>query len=97
MRVAARLAAVAALALAAVNSAAQGQRPVRFEELAKIRRLGSFSVSPDGRQIAYTVSTPDVAANTSRSSIWVVPASGGEPRRLTAGDKKDFDPRFSPD
>jgi dipeptidyl aminopeptidase/acylaminoacyl peptidase len=97
MRVAARLAVFAALALAGLNSAAEGQRPIRFEELAKIRRLGSFSVSPDGRQIAYTVSTADVAANTSLSSIWIVPASGGEPRRLTSGDKKDFDPRFSPD
>jgi len=83
--------------LVSLPAAAEGQRPIRFEELAKIRRLGSFSVSPDGRQIAYAVSIPDVAANTSRSSIWIVAASGGEPRRLTAGDKKDFDPYFSPD
>ena len=83
--------------LASLPAAAEGQRPIRFEELAKIRRLGAFSVSPDGRQIAYTVSTPDVAANMSYSAIWIVPGSGGEPRRLTGGDKKDFDPRFSPD
>src|SRR5262245_13544993 len=76
----------AAFFLAALSVAAQAQRPIRFEELAKIRRLGGFSVSPDGRQVAYAVSTPDVPANTSHSAIWMVPASGGEPRRLTAGD-----------
>jgi len=95
MRLVFRFAAVAALA--ALPAAGQEQRPIRFEELAKIRRIGAFSVSPDGRQIAYTVSIPDVAANTSRSSIWIVATSGGEPRRLTSGDKRDSDPRFSPD
>ena len=72
-------------------------RPVRFEELAKVRRVGGFSASPDGRMVAYSVSTPDVEANTSRSAIWVAPASGGEAQRMTSGEKRDSDPRYSPD
>jgi len=72
-------------------------RPFRFDGLAKVQRVGGFSLSPDGKWIAYAVSTPDVALNLSRSGIWLVPAAGGEARRLTAGDKRDSDPRFSPD
>ncbi len=96
-----RWAAVCALAYAPVLAAAP--KPVRFEESARIRRVGGFSVSPDGRRVAYAVSTPDVDANASRSSIWMVSmdaaagAAAGEPRRITSGEKRDSDPRFSPD
>jgi dipeptidyl aminopeptidase/acylaminoacyl peptidase len=88
---------VALLLLAPGRGRAAGQRPLRFEELAKLQRVGAFSVSPDGREVAFAVSTPDVEANTSRSAIWMVAAGGGEPRRMTSGEKRDTDPRFSPD
>jgi dipeptidyl aminopeptidase/acylaminoacyl peptidase len=73
------------------------ERPIRFEEMAKLQRVGAFSVSPDGSRVAFAVSTPDVAANATRSAIWMVPAGGGEARRMTSGEKRDYDPRFSPD
>ena len=84
------------LAIAGAALAAPG-RPIRFEELAKIPRVGGVAVSPDGRLVAYTVTTPDVEANTSRSAVWIVPSAGGEARRITSGEKQDGDPRFSPD
>jgi dipeptidyl aminopeptidase/acylaminoacyl peptidase len=84
-------------ACAAAPVLAAPGRPIRFEEMAKIPRVGGVALSPDGRLAAYTVSTPDVAANTSRSAIWAVPTSGGEARRITSGDKRDSDARFSPD
>jgi dipeptidyl aminopeptidase/acylaminoacyl peptidase len=93
-----RLAVLCALASAPVLAASP--KPIRFEESARIRRVGGFSVSPDGRRVAYAVSTPDVDANTSRSAIWMVSLSdsgAGEPRRMTSGEKRDWDPRFSPD
>ncbi|HEY1252345.1 MAG TPA: S9 family peptidase [Thermoanaerobaculia bacterium] len=77
--------------------AADAKRPLRFEEMAKLGRLGGFAVSPDGNRVAYAVGTPDVDANTTHSQIWSVAASGGgAPVRLTDGDK-DSDPAFSPD
>ena len=72
-------------------------RPLRFEELARVLRLGGFSLSPDGRSVAFAVATADVEGNTSSSAIWIVPAAGGQARRLTSGEKRDSDPRFSPD
>ncbi len=55
-------------------------------------------ISPDGSTIAYQVSRPrkaDEPPGAARNELWLVPASGGEPRRLTQGD--DRAPRWSPD
>ena len=90
------LAGLAGLA-APANLAGQTRRPLRFEELAKLQRLGGFAVSPDGGRVAFALGTPDVEANTTRSSIWTAPSAGGAaPTRLTTGEK-DADPAFSPD
>jgi dipeptidyl aminopeptidase/acylaminoacyl peptidase len=76
--------------------AAEPRRPLRFEELARLQRLGGFSVSPDGSRVAFALGTPDVDANRTSTSIWSVSAAGGPAVRLTSGEN-DSDPRFSPD
>jgi dipeptidyl aminopeptidase/acylaminoacyl peptidase len=53
--------------------------------------------SPDGRWIAFSsnrTDDPDANANT---DIWVVAASGGEPRRVTTDPGSDGSPAWSPD
>jgi dipeptidyl aminopeptidase/acylaminoacyl peptidase len=72
-------------------------RPFRFDELAKAGRVGAFSVSPDGQWVVFTVGAPDVEENRTRSALWLQSLSGGEARRLTSGEKRDSDPKFSPD
>jgi dipeptidyl aminopeptidase/acylaminoacyl peptidase len=94
----ARCVVVAALvSLTPAGGRADALRPFRFDELARVRRVGAFSLSPDGKWIVYSVGTPDVEANRTRSSLWIVPAAGGSARALTSGDARDSDPRFSPD
>jgi dipeptidyl aminopeptidase/acylaminoacyl peptidase len=90
-------AAACAAALSEIAAAAPAKRPFRFDELAAVRRVGGFSVSPDGQWVAYSVGVPDVEENRVRAGLWIQPVSGGEPRKLTPGDKRDSDPRFSPD
>jgi dipeptidyl aminopeptidase/acylaminoacyl peptidase len=91
----------AAVALAAAISLAgpaEGAgRPFRFDELASVKRVGAFDVSPDGRWVVYALGTPLVAENRTASTLWVAPTAGGAPRPLTSGDKRDSDPAFSPD
>src|SRR5262249_54411074 len=84
-------------ALSGVAAAAPGGRPFRFDELASVRRVGGYSVSPDGRWVAYSAGIADVENNRVLSGLWIQAVSGGEPRKLTAGDKRDSDPKFSPD
>lgn len=73
------------------------QRPITFEDMAAIRRVGAPQVSPDGKWIAYDVSTIDLAANARRSAIYLIPSSGGVPKKITDGAKQDEGPSWSPD
>ena len=67
----------ATFVLGAAASAPAAPSPLRFEQNAKVARIGGFDVSPDGRWVAYAVGTPFVAENTTRSAIWIAPARGG--------------------
>jgi len=71
---------------------------MRATDIAGIVAAGSPAVSPDGTTVAFVVSRIDEPANTYRSQIWLVDAApGATPRPLTAGDKGDGSPAWSPD
>jgi dipeptidyl aminopeptidase/acylaminoacyl peptidase len=77
---------------------AEGKRPLTIDDLFAFKRVADPQISPDGKLVAYGVSTVDLAANKSSSAIWLAPAGGGEPRQLTnVPGKKDRHPRWSPD
>jgi len=86
---------VVCAALAA--TAQQAARQFTVEEMLKLRRVGDPRLSPDGRLVAFTVGVPDVAANRTRTQVYVVPAAGGEPKQITSGDASSTTPRWSPD
>ncbi len=90
------LAAFLILAACAALPAAPG-RPFRFDELARAGRVGGFSLSPDGQWVVYSVGTPDVEENRTPTALWLQSVSGSQARRLTSGEKRDSDPKFSPD
>jgi dipeptidyl aminopeptidase/acylaminoacyl peptidase len=86
------------VACACAAALAQGAvRPFTVEEMLKLRRVSDPQLSPDGRLVAFTVGVPDVAANRTRTHIYVVPAAGGEPKQITSGDANSTTPRWSPD
>jgi dipeptidyl aminopeptidase/acylaminoacyl peptidase len=62
---------------------------------AEVKGLRGPVFSPDGRTIAFS------ATASGHQDIWLVPATGGEPRQLTkqamAEDDGRFDPAWSPD
>jgi dipeptidyl aminopeptidase/acylaminoacyl peptidase len=66
------------------------------EDLYAIRLVEDPQVSSDGTRIAYVVMEIDRPTFEYRRAIWVVPVTGGEPRRYTAG-AQDRSPRWSPD
>ncbi len=53
--------------------------------------------TPDGAGIAFTSARGDDWDIDLVSDIYVVPADGGEPERLTAGDSAYYAPSYSPD
>jgi dipeptidyl aminopeptidase/acylaminoacyl peptidase len=77
---------------------AEGKRPMTVEDLFAFKRIADPQVSPDGKLVAYVVTTVDLPANKTSSSIWLAPTDKGEPRQLTnVPGKKDRHPRWSPD
>ncbi|MBI3840115.1 MAG: S9 family peptidase [Planctomycetia bacterium] len=78
-------------------SAAPTARPLSFDDFFALRRISDPQISPDGRAVAYVVTTVDMAKNATNSTIWLAPTDGGAPRQLTGGPKHDRHPRFSPD
>jgi len=77
---------------AAVNAA----DPIGIEDLLRIPRVADVQLSPDGRAIAYTVTTPNVAANESESYLWVADTATGRSERITHTGR-DRAARWSPD
>jgi dipeptidyl aminopeptidase/acylaminoacyl peptidase len=73
------------------------KRPIESADLFRIRLVSDPQVSPDGSQVAYTVTELDEKENRYRAAIWLVPLAGGEPRQLTSGKHRDGQPRWSPD
>lgn len=76
---------------------ASAQHPMTFADMASMRRIGAPKVSPDGTWIAYDASTIDLAANVRKSAVYLIPAAGGEARKITDGAKQDEGPAWSPD
>src|SRR5262245_24999552 len=81
----------------ALSIMAQAKRPITFDDLISIKRVGDAQISPDGRKVAYVVSQIDKDANRSKRSIWSVSVSGGGPQELIASPKNDDSPRWSRD
>jgi len=70
---------------------------VTVDDYFRLGAVGEPRISPDGRWIAYTVTTEDLEADESSSRIWMLPAAGGDPVPLTAEGESSSSPRWSPD
>src|SRR5438034_8380568 len=73
------------------------KHPFTFEDMMKLKRVGAPVPSPDGNWVVFDCEDVDLEANTKTSHLWVVPASGGESRRLNQSPNHEERPRFSPD
>ena len=78
-----KLALLTFLVFATVASA---QRPITFEDLAAMRRVGTPALSPDGQWIAYDVTTIDLPKNARSSAVWLMRSDGSGARQIAAGE-----------
>jgi dipeptidyl aminopeptidase/acylaminoacyl peptidase len=68
-----------------------------FEDMMKMKRLGETAVSPDGKWLAYSVTTVELNQNAKTAELWVQPIAGGEPQKLAVGQPGDSGIEFAPD
>jgi dipeptidyl aminopeptidase/acylaminoacyl peptidase len=72
-------------------------RPMTVDDLLNVKGVSDPQLSPDGTLVVYVVSELDRATDKNNSSLWLVPAAGGEPKRLTTAPGANNHPRWSPD
>ncbi|HEU0105971.1 MAG TPA: S9 family peptidase, partial [Vicinamibacteria bacterium] len=77
--------------------AAPSPPPFTASEMMRLQRIADPQVSPDGKSVAYQATQVDTATWARNTDIWVIPAAGGTPRRITDDPKSDARPRWSPD
>src|SRR5262249_28009888 len=73
------------------------KRAITLDDLAKIERVGSPAISPDGEWIVYSVSKTDTKEDKNQSHLWMVKWDGSVDLQLTYGKEGAASPRFSPD
>lgn len=73
-------------------------RAVRASDVYHLRDVRDPRISPDGRWVAYTVSSADSAKDRNQSDIWMASWDGTQNIRLTQTvEESESSPRWSPD
>jgi dipeptidyl aminopeptidase/acylaminoacyl peptidase len=68
-----------------------------FEDMMHMKRLGETAVSPDGKWLAYSVTTVDLEQNTKTAELFIEAISGGDPKSIEVTKPGDSGPQFSSD
>ena len=74
-----------------------GKRPLAPADVWNLKRVADPQVSPDGKWVAYTVSTPDSVKDKNDTDVWMVSWDGAKTIRLTSTPENESRPRWSPD
>jgi dipeptidyl aminopeptidase/acylaminoacyl peptidase len=73
------------------------KRSIAIDDIYRMEKVGNPQVSPDGKWIAYAVTTVDKNADRRRTALWMVNWEGTEDVRLTFGKQSGSSPKWSPD
>jgi len=89
------------LLFVAPNLEAQSKRPMTFEDMMQMRRLGATDVSQDGKWLLYSVTDVDLARNAKINRIYIQEIEkgngGGQPKLVETAQPGDDNARFAPD
>jgi len=74
----------------------QTKRAITIDDLWAMRRIGTYDVSPDGKTLAYTLTSYTFEANKGNTDIYLVDSDGKNLRALKNSEKNESEPKFSP-
>jgi Tol biopolymer transport system component len=84
---------------AVANAQTAAKRPMTWMDGQRMRSAGAAAVSPDGKSVLYTITTPDWKEARTQSDVYLVSAERGieSTRQLTyTRDKNESGPRWLP-
>jgi dipeptidyl aminopeptidase/acylaminoacyl peptidase len=70
------------------------KRPMTFEDMMAMKRLGDTAVSSDGKWLAYSITTVNLDANT-KTELWLQAIAGGDPFKVAVAQPNDSGIQFS--
>src|SRR3990172_11163978 len=73
------------------------KRAISVDDLWAVKRIGTYDVSPDGKTLAYTLTTYTFEENKGNTDIYLIDADGKNLRPLKNSDKNEIEPKFAPD
>lgn len=93
-----RLSAFILFILVAPTLAQERTHDITPDDYASVNTITEIAVSPDGKQVAYTLATWDRKADNRKTDLWVVDTDGkGKPRQLTKDRSGYSNPKWSAD
>lgn len=75
---------------------AQTPRAIAVSDLTALKTVGPPRISPDGKQVAYTLSTADPKKDKNSTRIWVSAVAGGAAIPMTGAGLAGSNPKWSP-
>ena len=76
---------------------AQSKRPMTVDDMWKMKRIGSFDLSPDGKFLVFDVTQYSMEKNSGDTDIWLATVDGKSVKPIVATEKRESSPKFSPD
>ena len=73
------------------------QRLLKLDDMHRFHDVREVQISPDGKWVAYTVTSVDVKEDKSDTDVWMVSWDGTQQMRLTSSPENENAPRWSPD
>lgn len=73
------------------------KRSITVDDLWAMKRISNLTVSPDGRWIAYVVTSYSMEENKGQRDIYLVSIDGKEVKQLTKSEGSNYSPAWSPD
>ena len=76
---------------------AQTKHAITHEEMWMMKRVGAPEISPDGKWVVFSVLNPAYDEKDQSTDLWLVPAAGGTPRKITSTKSPETSYTWSPD
>jgi len=82
--------------LACISAAYAQKRAFMPDDLFRLKRIESFTLSPDGAMVAYPVMSYTRPGNEKQVDLFLVSSDGGPPKQLTTSDGYNGNPCWGP-
>lgn len=88
---------VATLCVAGTLQAQSAPRAMTLRDWYRVTTVSQPAVSPDGKRVAFTVTTVRESENKRHQEVWVAGTDGSAPQRMTSPGYESSAPRWTPD